>query len=340
MSGNYQFPFGLGRILHPVILFENEGGGAGGGDAGAGDAGAGADAGAAAAALAGAAGDAGTGGESARWWENTEAFNDDQRASMTALGLTVDDPNEAIAKLVDMEMASKKKLGAGPDQLMTKPKEGQELTEWRRENAALFGIPETAEGYDIKPPESWPKEAKWDSDLEAAARKMAHEKSYGQEVVQDFVNLFSGHVAGMNEASAGKLQAATSDMQAALAKDWGDQYNANVAMAQQAGSVVAAEAGLSGEDVFAISTLLSQKTGDPQTLKMFAAIGKMMGEDQLAGLGKGENSMGDTPAAARAKLQKMRAPGGEYYEATSKGDRAEMERLKPEIDRLTKLAAG
>lgn len=274
----------------------------------------------------------------AKWWDGN-AYSDDQRASLTALGLTVDDPNVAIAKLVDMEASAKRRLGAAPDQLITKPKEGQELSAWMRENGELFGIPEAPDKYEIKAPENWPKDAPWDSDLEAKAREIAHAQGIPAPALQEMVNLFAGKVQQMESDAESQLASGIADMETALKKDWGDQYGDRMTLARQAMAAVAEEAGLSQDDRMNLTATLSKSTGDPQVVRMFAAIGAMMGEDSAVGLGKGARGMGDTPAEARAKLAQLRAPDGAYYKATLAGNQTEIDRLKPEIERLTKLAA-
>ncbi|WP_186008593.1 hypothetical protein, partial [Salmonella enterica] len=79
--------------------------------------------------------------------------------------------------------------------------------------------------------------------------------------------------------------------------------------------------------------------GDANTIRFMAAIGDMMGDDGAVGLGKG-GGLTTTPAEARAALARMRSRDGDYAKAYAKGDRAEMERLRPTIDRLTKIAAS
>ena len=70
----------------------------------------------------------------------------------------------------------------------------------------------------------------------------------------------------------------------------------------------------------------------------------MMANDSAVGLGKGSAMLGTTPADARAQLAALRSPDGAYSKAvaaaTSTGNLSEMNRLQPEIQRLTKIAAG
>ena len=88
-----------------------------------------------------------------------------------------------------------------------------------------------------------------------------------------------------------------------------------------------------------LAASLKPKIGDAGTMRVFAAIGEMMGDDQMV-MGDGGVSLNTTPAEARAKLSQLQGKGGEWYEATSKKDQQAIARLKPEVERLTKIAAG
>lgn len=285
------------------------------------------------------AGDPPAGDPPARWWEG-DKLNDTQRQSLTAMGLTVEDPVEAIAKLTDMEANAQRKLGKGADQLMDRPGEGQDVAEWMRSNGEMFGIPDDAEGYTIEKPKDWPKDLPWNTDLETEARKIAHEHGISGKALQAMSDLQANTMLKLAADTETELQTASAELQVELQKDWGDQYNAKVAAAQQAASVVAEAAGLDNDGIANLSSVLKPKIGDANTIRLFAAIGDLMGEDGAAALNKGNNTLGTTPAEARAELQKMRSEGGDYFEAVKNRNQAEIKRLQPKINQLQKLAAG
>lgn len=306
--------------------------GSAGGAAGAGDTGA-----------TGGTDDTGASGETGqpRWWES-KGLTDAQRQNLTALGLTVDDPVQAVAKLTDMEIAAKRRLGKPADQLIDKPGKDQDVAEWLRGHGDLFGIPEAPEGYEVARPEDWPKDAEWNADLEAKAREIGHKHGLTGAALNDMVGLYASEVQRLVASAEEDLAQATAQMQATLQKDWGDQYAARVSQAQQAASVVAEKAGLDNEALAGLAAALKPKIGDAGTIRMFAAIGEMMGDDMAAGLsaGGGGSGLSTTPAEARAELAALRAPGGAYFEATRKGDHAALKELRPKIERLSKTAAG
>lgn len=329
----------------------------GGGDAsaaaGQGDAGAGGDAkGAGAAQDAAAAGpgsganndtrgDASAAAGGAKWWED-KRFDDPTRTQLKALGLTVDDPLDAVSKLANMEKAAKAKLGRGVDQLMEKPAEGKDVAEWMRENGALFGIPEAPEKYDIKPPESWPKDLPWDKAFEDQARKLAHEAGVSGPALQRMTELYAGKVAAMMGDAESELRASVAPITEELQRDWGDQYPARVAQAQQAASLLAQKAGLDQDAMQSLYTVLKAQTGDANVMRLFAAVGDLAGEDMAVAL-KGGGGIGTTPAEARQQIEAMKSPDSEYSKEAAKvakgGNRTRYADLHKQFVHLQKLAA-
>jgi hypothetical protein len=283
--------------------------------------------------------DQGAGNPSPKWWEG-ERFTDDHRTALTSKGLAVDDPIEAVSKLVDMQVNAERKLSLPADQLLTRPKKDQPVNEWMRENAALFGIPDAPEKYEVKPPESWPKGSEWDTALEVEARKIAHEEGLSGKALQRYVDMYAGAVGKLATDAQSNLAAAQATMMTDLQKDWGAQAPARMARATQAASVVGEKLGLSNEGMLSLAQSLTDKTGDAAVIKLFDLIGDMMGGDSAIGIGKGSGALGMTPAEARSQIAALRAPDGAYYKASASGDQRELARLQPEIDRLTKIAAG
>jgi len=316
-------------------------GGAGAGDTGAGDTGAG-DTGAGDAG----AGDAGTGdagaGAADKWWEG-EVFNDATRASLVAKGWTLDDPVAALGKMSESYVAMEKMAQAAksdPDTIMLRPGKDQTLAEWMQQQGDMFGVPEKPEGYEIAQPESWPEGAKWDTDLENAVRQIGVEEGIPGAAMQKLVDLHAGQIAKTLGSAEQDLGAATAEMQANLKNEWGAKYNEKLVGAQQAASVIAEAAGLDANAMQAIAGVLKPAVGDAGTMRMFAAIADMMGDDGVLGAGLGGKTLGTTPAEARQQLAALRAPDGDYAKAVAANNKPEIARLAKDIERLSKLATG
>ena len=107
-----------------------------------------------------------------------------------------------------------------------------------------------------------------------------------------------------------------------------------------AASVVGEKLGLDNNGMLSLAQSLSAKTGDAGVIKLFDLIGDMMGGDTAVGLNKGSAALGITPAEAKAQIATLQAKDGAYYEASATANRTDLARLQPEIDRLTKIAAG
>ena len=318
--------------LQPLFAPEGEGGGAGGGaDT---QAGGGADT-----AAGGAGADTVTGGGAPgpKWWEG-QKFADPARQFLTAKGLTVDDPMDAMVKLADIASNAEKRIGRGVDTIIDKPAKDQPYGDWARANAAALGLPDKEEGYAVKPPEFWPKDMPWDAALEAKGRALAFKNGMTPTAYQEFVGLQAQAMLDLDKASKEGFAKANSDMMADLNRDYGNQTGAVITRAKQAAQFVAEKAGLSAEGLGSISQLLSEKTGDAQTIRLFAAIGDLMGEDAAVGFGKG-GGLGTTPAEARSELARLRAPEGDYAKAVAKNDRNALSTLGPRIEQLTKIVA-
>ncbi|QPM89151.1 hypothetical protein [Pseudooceanicola algae] len=323
---------------------EGGAGGAGAGDGGGGEGAGGTGAGAGQDGQGDAGGDGGAAAEKP-WWEGA-GFDEKQRQLLTAKGLTVDDPVAAMAKLTTLYGHAESRLGKPADQLMDRPGKDGDVSDWLRANGDLFGIPEKADGYDIKPPESWPKDAKWDSDLEAAARTKGHELGLNARQMQGMVELYAGAVAKLDAGASQDLEQASAQLQSELQADWGDTYGAKVTLAQQAAQAVAEAAGLDSDGLLAIAQVLKKGTGDANTLRLFAAVGEMMGEDSLPNLLGNGAGLSSTPAEARAELEAMMGPDSEYSKAVAAkrggkpGADAEFKRLHERRQHLEKMVSG
>lgn len=340
--------FDFRKVGARLVAFapEDEGGAGGGGEGGQGGEGGESTGGAGD----GQGGEGGAGGEGDKggqgtgtWWED-KRFSDEQRRTLTGSGLTVDDPLDAVAQLLDQERAAQRRLGAKPDSLMPKPEEGQSLAEWRRKHAETFGLPENADGYKVERPESWPENAPWDDQLASRVQELGAKHAVEPELIQEFTNLYAEKMAGLVEETETQLEASRTRMMQELETEWGDQMQGNLTRAKQAASAIAEEAGFSPEHVQQLSNTLAKGTGDANVIKLFATIGEMMGEDSFSG-GQGgggdgaAGAMGLSPAEARAELQRLQSPDGEWFKATKENNRSEIERLKPRMQALRQISS-
>jgi hypothetical protein len=273
-------------------------------------------------------------GTPAPWWQG-ERFQPFQEFFATK-GLAVDDPTEALAKSVKGWQAAEKHLGKPADSLITRPREGQPIAEWMRENAAVFGVPEAPDKYELKKPEM-PKGVEWDKALEEQARAVAHEHAVPPAALQALTEVFAGRMGQVFQDAEAALAADNDRMMADLRKDWGETAPQRVELAKQAAQAVGTKAGLSPEGIASVCMAMKDGVGDAGIMRLFATIGEMMGEDSLQGVGN--TPLGMTPQQAAAALAAMDARDGEYGRAYAAQDKAEMARLEPKRQHLMRLAA-
>ncbi|MEO1024030.1 MAG: hypothetical protein AAFX07_00570 [Pseudomonadota bacterium] len=274
------------------------------------------------------------------WWED-DKFSPEQRDYLAAQGLTEGEALDVLPKVIEFHRNAEKRLGQPADQLLSRPKEGEDLGEWRRAHAEVFGIPEAADKYTIEQPKL-EEGVEWDGELETAARELAHKQGMSGADLQAWVDVFGNKVNGIMSAASVDLEKANGEMMAALEADWGDQTAARIGIAKQAGQAVAEKAGLDAEAMQNLAMTLKPKTGDAGTIKLFHAIGEMMGEDTLNGLlnsGDG-GGFGMTAAQARQRLAQINGPEGEMAKAVASNNQAKIKELQPEIERLSKLATA
>lgn len=271
-------------------------------------------------------------------WFEAEAFTAEERDWMKARGLQADDPLSVLPKVIKGHRAAEQRIGKGLDSIMDRPTEGQSLTEWLRGNAATLGLPADEAGYEVKPPESWPKDMAWNADLEAQARKIAFDKGLPPDAHAAYVGLFADHMASLDKAATEGMTRAREAMMADLQKEYGQGMATKITQAQQAASVFFQQAGLGPDQVSSVTQLLADKTGDAGVIKLFAAIGAAMGEDRGVGLGGGV-SLSMTASEAKAELARFTSPEGDYGKAFAVRDMGRMKELAPRREQLARLAA-
>lgn len=279
------------------------------------------------------------GGAGGKWWEKQGRFTTDEQAWLASRGLQDDNTDAVLDKLVKGHRNAEMRLGRGVDQILDRPKEGQKLVDWQRENAEIFGLPKTIEDVQIERPAELPAGVEWSDDFAAQAKKAAFDLGLNKDQLRGVVDLQIAFASAQEQAAQATIDTANTTMMAALDKEWGAEKPAMIARAKQAAGVIGEAAGLDAAGIAAVTQVLTDKAGgDAATLKFFAALGDMVAEDKMVGGGGGRTGM--TAADARAKLNELQSPGGAFYEASKEGNQRKIADLQPEIERLTKLASG
>lgn len=270
------------------------------------------------------------------WWKSP-TYTDAQRDLLTKKGLTKGTPDEVVPKLLDMYAGSQKLLGGDHEKLISKPEDPAKVSEWMRANAEAFGLPDDVDGYALENLDL-PEGVERDSDLEGQVKQIAFEEGVPPAALKRFAEAYATRIGGQVAQMESDLKAATARMETELKSEWGDQYGARTLQAQQAFSAISQQAGLDQDTQTAMFATLKETGGDAAVMKLFATVGGMMGEDTLE-RGQGVK-LGTTPAEARQQAAAMRAKDGPYGKAYAAGDRAEMQRLQPQLAQLDRIASG
>lgn len=285
--------------------------------------------------------DAGSGGAGTSWFDD-QRITAEARDWMNAKGLTgAADPLDAVTRLVGIGQAADRRFGKPIESVIDRPAEGQSLAEWRRANADAFGLPAEASGYDITRPDDLAEGIAWNDALAGKMRDLAFERGLAPDDVQAMTGMYAGYVSELNQNLDREMRDAETRLDGDLQKLWGKDAEANKTRARQAASALAEAAGLDGDGIRAVVGLLSN--GDPgQTLaiRMFAALGDMMGEDKGIGLRNGAGGFGMSKEEATAEFQRFLAPDGEWAKASAARDSEAIARLRPQFDRLARQASG
>jgi len=272
-------------------------------------------------------------------WYADAGYTEEDRQWLTARGLTEDDVTKVVPKLVRGHRNAEARLGRGVDTILDKPAKDQPISDWMRANAAALGLPDKPEGYEVKPPEFWPKDLPWDSALEAKARDIAFKAGAHPEVHKQYVALCAEKMKAMEYASREGLATAQAEMMAELRRDYGAQTDAKITQARQAAQAIGEKAGLTTDQIAAIGQTLSDKLGDAGVIRFLATAAEAFGEDSAAAIGRG-GQLTTTPAEARAELAAITAADGPMQKAMAAQDRTGIAELNARRVMLAKIAAA
>lgn len=233
-------------------------------------------------------GGAGDGGAANDWHTG---FDDDTKGWLGEVGIDKLPANEALAKVIPMYRGAEKKLGIPSDQLLRMPKDEND-TEGFRGVMAKLGLPETPDGYELKVPEGQPDE------FLKTATGWFHELGIPKRQAAGLAGKWNEYVSSQQQLAEDRFNAqADKDIQA-LKDDMGDAYDKNVELARR----VRRASGITDEEAIAIE----RAVGVGRAMKVFAELGKSMGEHRFAG-GEDGGTFGLSIEGARARITALKA---------------------------------
>ena len=269
------------RVYNAAEASAAAGGGGDGGAAAA--AGAAADAGAAAQA----GGDGGQGGGAEPWYAKYEL---DEPAKQFIADRKFDRPDglQSLLKsaIESDRVARSRKVFEKPD-----PARMNEWGGW-----AELGWKEKPEEYALKKPQT-PQNFQYMQGFEDTLKKIAHENKVPLQAAQAMLDGLTAWGVSEIDATDARGAKESADMEVALRKEWGGDYDRNVELAKGAFR----HFGVGLDD----GAQLQAITGAPGMMKLFHAIGMEMGEDKLVSSSGGGSGMSESLEGLRAELRRL-----------------------------------
>jgi hypothetical protein len=206
-------------------------------------------------------------------------------------------PNvEALAKSYDV---AQRALGRKAQAVVppTEKSTPEEVAEYRK----AIGVPESPEGYNLKP-EQLPEGVTWDDNVAKKAAELAHKHNIPASAMSELMKFDMERAALMNQAAAQMIETQLETGRAELQKVWGDKMPEKIELARRA----AVTAGVDPT---------SQGFVDPQVVKAIVSLAEKLSDDKLvAGDQTGASS---TRARARDIMTNQANP---LYSRYQEGD--------------------
>lgn len=271
------------------------------------------------------------------WYDTVEWSDPKLKDQMIKAGYHKGTASDALEKALHSEMHLSQRLGKDAKALLDAPGADQQLPDWFKANAEKLGVPENAEGYDIKLPENLPEGMPLDDVMLAKFKERAAAQGLPATMAQDSVDFYAETMGAMFTDMAASAAKAEADMETALKSEWGGSWKDNQQMAVRGFQAMAAEMGMAPDAARNIASKMNAELGDAGLLKFFHGIAVKMGDDTLA-VPQGGNAPAMVLAdAEQAKAKIMEAHTGEMAVAVRTGNKAQAKALKEKLGGLNKI---
>jgi hypothetical protein len=164
-----------------------------------------------------------------------------------------------------------------------------------------IGVPESPEGYQLKP-EQLPEGVTWDESVAKRAAELAHKHNVPAAAMQEFMKFDMERAALMNQAAAGMIEQQLEAGRTELQRVWGDKMPEKIELARRA----AVTAGVDPT---------SQGFVDPQVVKAIVNLAEKLSDDKL--VAGDQTGISSTRARARDTMTNQANP---LYTRYQEGD--------------------
>jgi hypothetical protein len=248
-------------------------------------------------------------GQSGQWYD---AYPEEVRGTIQTKGWQ--SPADVIQSYTNLEkLLGADKAGRG----VVLPKEDAPAEEWNQVYDKL-GRPKTAADYKLPVPEGDTGEF-----AKMAAGKF-HELGLTAKQAAGLAEWWNSQSQEMQTSQFNQLALNSEQEMGQLQQEWGKEYDANIEAARRA----TRQFGLEEQTLSKIENAI----GTREMLKLFANIGKGVGEDSFVD-GTRSSGMGMSPEAARVRISQLKAD--KEWSAKYLGGNAD---AKAELERLMRAA--
>ena len=212
-----------------------------------------------------------------------------------------------LDSLVQANLDARKKLSKA----VQKP-EGDASDEEMSDYRDSIGVPKDVDGYDFPLPEGVERTEEM-MDAEDHWANIFLDHNIPKETADTLVGEFRGEVQKIMEQQVEADRVVTEEAQAQLKRDWGDEYEKNLIFATRASEKLFG-------DEFEDARFMEDKSGrfildNPMMVRMFARLGREMGEGSIGAIATSEEKEGLMEKANDYRDKRM--------EAHAKGNNAE-----------------
>lgn len=204
-------------------------------------------------------------------WHAAFASDPDTQAYITSKGLDkLPNIADAFKQVAEFHRQAEGYIGIPQDQRLRAPNPADPASVkafWSK-----FGVPETVDKYDLSGVK-FTDGSDLDPGFVNTVAAAAHKFNIPVEAAQGFAKEFTGFLEAQDAAETAATKTALETSRAALQKEWGANYAANMQLADLAAKRL-------GVDVDT-AALLSEKIGADKVLEMFRKIGAASSEDSF-----------------------------------------------------------
>lgn len=207
--------------------------------------------------------------------------------------------------------------GAPAEELVRLPQDATE--DQAREVLQRLGLPESADKYELPDP---PEGLEVNEDFQGFAKDMFHKAGLTSRQAAAVTEEYNNYLAEQHQAQQEKLQAQFTEEHETLKREWGNGYDRQLRVAQQA----AEQLGIEADQI----DQLEQTMGFAGTMKLFSKIGRAFGEDGFVDPETGDRGFNNqmTPAEAKAAYGKFLSDDGNRAALMNKNHPGHTEAMK------------